>query len=199
MNDLVDITNFKDLKACDPNEVVKRTGSRFDSSRQCYLVRIWGHDYTVDLNGFKVWPESDHAPAYQGMMDLFILYFLMTSKDLIPSGEWVSEKDIPGGAGFFRGPHLVPTDLIVKRFGDNLAEFETACIAAGGEKLDLADAAFSFVVAPTTPVAVLYWVGDEDFPSEAKLLFDRTIQEHYPLDIIFSLAVEVCWRLGKSA
>jgi len=38
--------------------------------------------------------------------------------------------------------------------------------------------------------------GDEDFPSEARLLFDRTIQQHLPLDIIYALAVEVCHTLG---
>lgn len=199
MSELIDKTNYEDLKACDPDEVVKRVKCIYDSGLNCYTVRIWGHDYTVDFNKFRVSAKSEDPPAYQGMMDLFIVYYLMQSKDLPPSGEWVSEKDIPGGAGFFRGPHLVPADLIVKRFGDDLENFINACGAAGGKKLDLADAAFSFEITPTIPVAVLYWQGDEDFPSEAKLLFDRTIQEHCPLDIIFSLAVEVCWRLSKTA
>jgi hypothetical protein len=39
---------------------------------------------------------------------------------------------------------------------------------------------------------VVYWQGDEEFPPETKLLFDRTIDRHLPLDIIFALAVEIC-------
>ncbi len=60
----------------------------------------------------------------------------------------------------------------------------------------MADAAFLFNITPTIPVAVLYWQGDEDFPSEARLLFDRTIEQHLPLDIIYALSVEVCHALG---
>jgi hypothetical protein len=56
----------------------------------------------------------------------------------------------------------------------------------------MADAAFSFSITPRIPVAVLLWVGDDEFESEAKLLFDKTIVQHLPLDIIYALAVEIC-------
>ena len=45
----------------------------------------------------------------------------------------------------------------------------------GGQPLPMADAAYSFQVTPRTPVAVLYWQGDDDFPPEAKILFDRSL------------------------
>jgi hypothetical protein len=56
----------------------------------------------------------------------------------------------------------------------------------------MADAAFCFSITPDLPVAVLYWVGDEDFPAEAKILYDRSISELLTLDILFALAVGVC-------
>ncbi len=56
----------------------------------------------------------------------------------------------------------------------------------------MADAAFSFQITPNIPVAVLLWLGDEEFGSQANLLFDKTISQHLPLDIIYALAVEVC-------
>lgn len=61
----------------------------------------------------------------------------------------------------------------------------------------MADAAYVFKITPNIPVAVLLWLGDEDFGAEAKLLFDRTIGMHLPLDIIFALAVEVCREISK--
>jgi hypothetical protein len=61
----------------------------------------------------------------------------------------------------------------------------------------MADAAFAFSITPRIPVAVLLWEGDTEFPAEAKLLFDRTIAEQLPPDVIFSLAVEICNRLGN--
>ena len=46
------------------------------------------------------------------------------------------------------------------------------------------------------PVAVLLWRGDDEFPAQAKLLFDKTITEHLALDIIFGLTVEICLALS---
>ncbi len=198
MNNLVDITNFIDLKNCDVQEVVSRTRCKFDTALNQYEVSIWGYEYVVDLIEYKIFPKHSESPVYNGLIDLFILYFLMKSKDIKPSGKWVSQKDIPGGAGFFRGPHTIPTQTLTQRFGDDLSLFTGACKKADGKALSLADASFSFQITPTIPVAVLYWKGDQDFSSEAKLLFDQTIQAHLPLDIIFCLAVDVCYRLEKN-
>lgn len=63
----------------------------------------------------------------------------------------------------------------------------------------MADAAYRFIVTPRIPVAVLYWKGDDEFPPEAKILYDRTITEHLTSDIIFALAVEICARIGSAS
>ena len=46
-------------------------------------------------------------------------------------------------------------------------------------------------------MAALYWCGDDEFPAEAKILYDRTITEHLATDIIYALAVGVCRRLAS--
>ena len=61
----------------------------------------------------------------------------------------------------------------------------------------MADAAYRFSITAHIPVSVLYWIGDEEFPPEAKILYDRTITEHLSLDIVFALATEICTRIGK--
>ncbi len=48
------------------------------------------------------------------------------------------------------------------------------------------------------PVVVLHWQGDEDFPPEAHMLFDRSICRFLALDVVFALAVEICIRIGGS-
>jgi hypothetical protein len=60
----------------------------------------------------------------------------------------------------------------------------------------MADGAYSFSITHRIPIAVLFWDGDDDFPAEAKILFDRTITAHLTLDIVFSLADVVCRRIA---
>ncbi len=45
--------------------------------------------------------------------------------------------------------------------------------AQGRDRQDMADAAYIFYPVPHISLALLYWVGDEEFPAEAKLLFDQ--------------------------
>ena len=112
--------------------------------------------------------------------------------------EWISEKDIPGGPTFFRGPHAIPTDLITRTYQNDIAAFGRRCRVLRGEAVEMGDAAFRFQMTGRLPVVVLYWQGDEDFPPEARMLFDRSICRFLALDVVFALAVEICARIGRS-
>jgi len=43
MSDLIDETIFADLKACDPEDVILRTGCKFDKTCDQYFISVWGH------------------------------------------------------------------------------------------------------------------------------------------------------------
>ena len=62
----------------------------------------------------------------------------------------------------------------------------------------MGDAAFRFLITERLPVVVLYWQGDDDFPPEARMLFDRSICRLLAPDVVFALAVEICARIGRS-
>ena len=141
---------------------------------------------------------AKHTQNIHDYFYLFMIHYLLQSKETELSNEWISEKDIPGGATFFRGPHEIPTKLISLRFNNNINEFKARCEQLHGTPLNLADAAYSFRITPRIPVAVLYWIGDEDFPAESKILYDRTIAEHLASDIIYALAMGICERIGKA-
>ncbi len=191
----IDPIHFQDLSAKNSSDVVQRTNAVFDSSTRQYTLSVWGHDYVIDSDQQTVSSTDGFIPAQPDYMSLFIVHYLLGSTLAFPAGEWVSEKDIPGGAAFFRGPHTLPTGEIVNTFGDDLDRFSKTCSDIGGRSLDMADAAFAFDIRPNIPVALLYWQGDEDFGAEAKLLFDRSISQHLALDIVYALAVIVCKSL----
>ncbi len=198
MSDTIGKTIFEDLNACEPDNVVLRTGCQFNKADNQYFVEIWGSKYCVDLNKYEIFSPEKKDKTFQEFLYLFIMYYLIKSKNIQPSRVWISPKDITGGAAFFRGPHTIPGNLIAKRFGSDIDAFKKKSIELTGNPLDMADAAFNFQITPTIPVAVLYFLGDEEFPSESTLLFDKTIGLHLPLDIIFALAFEICNTLGTT-
>ena len=199
MKEVIDSRYFEELADQDPREVCRRTLCRYDTTRRAYLVRAWNEEYIVDPHKGEIGRIRRDTKAPHAYFFLFMVYYLVKGKDLVVSNEWISEKDIPGGATFFRGPHEIPTHLISNRYGNDGEGFAERCKRVGGTPLDMGDAGFRFLMVPRIPVAVLYWKGDDEFPSQARILYDRTITEHLTADIIFALDVEICRRIAGQA
>jgi hypothetical protein len=193
----LDARFFQQLSAMKPAEVCRRTLAQWNGEKGCYRLTAWGGEYEVDPKPGEIRPGSAGTRAVSNESGLTIIFYLLGGQDLPLTGEWISEKDIPGGEGFFRGPHAVPSHLITDRFGEDVEGFRAVCARLGGKPLDMADAAYVFRILPRVPAAVLLWRGDEEFPAEAKLLFDRMIGAHLPLDCVFALAGELCERIGR--
>ena len=197
MTTYIDHNYFHELAKAAPGTICRNGRCRFEPVERRYSLDIWGEEYFVDCAEHKIERASAHLPDPHEFFYLFVMFYLLSPEDGRLGGEWISEKDLPGGATFFRGPHRIPTELISGRFGNDLEDFKKCCEKLGGRAIDLGDAAFRFDIAPDIPVAVIYWQGDEDFPAEAGLLYDRSIIKLLPLDIVFALAVAVCSRIGR--
>lgn len=197
MIEILDNSYFLELQTALPEVICRNEHITYVLGKKQYAVTIWGDRYLIDPFGSSFDTSTITNPQPHEYFYLFILFYLLRIKDFPLINEWISEKDLPGGPTFFRGPHLVPTDLISKTFGNDLDAFSAWCKEQGGIAIDMGDAAFRFQITPDIPVVVLYWLGDEDFPAEAKILFDKSIAEQLPLDIVFALVVAVCDRVSS--
>jgi hypothetical protein len=129
---------------------------------------------------------------------LAILVYLVEAENIPLSGRWVSAKDLKGGEMFFRGPHSFPLASLLKAFGEDREGFLVAGKKCGGVPGTWGDASFQVMAFPRVPVQVLLWLTDEVFPAQISFLFDATIEQHLPLDVIFGLVSELCFQLGDS-
>jgi len=196
MTEIIDASYFTELKTTTPERLCRNNRCEYLANEQQYTIKVWGDQYLIDLQNSRIENIAPTGPPPHEYFYLFIIYYLLQVKDVPLVNEWISEKDLPGGPTFFRGPHLVPTEIICRKFGNDIQAFSSWCEKLGGIQIEMADAAFRFEITPDIPVAVLYWIGDEDFPAEAKILYDRSIIEQLTLDILFALAVGVCVRIG---
>lgn len=193
MSSYVSALHFRDLAELNPLDVCTRSGCSYNTVNQVYSLQAWNSDYIIDLRN-QVVRSVDTENTFHDYFDLFIIHYLLGARGTEPTGEWISEKDMPGGVTFFRGPHAVPTDWITATIVNDLELFTTKCESLGGTPLHMADRAFSFAITGKLPFALLYWIGDDEFPAEAKLLFDRSITDHLALDGIYALMVSICHR-----
>ena len=198
MTYIVDQGLFKQLGLLDWSDICHRSMSTYDLDKECYTITLWDREYAIYPHEGTIETLSSEFGEQHDYFHVFIVNYLIQVKDIPLAGEWISEKDIAGGVTFFRGPHVIPTKQLSDTFLNDTETFCRVCELLHGEPLEMADAAYRFSISPRIAVAVLYWQGDEDFPAESKLLFDRSISEHFALDTVFALAVEVCSRLASA-
>jgi len=115
-------------------------------------------------------------------LQALILYYFVTADGTPLTGKWVSFADLPGGRMYAPAFQGYTGNELVKVFGADVAAFQKVCRASGGSPLEIADVAYGFQALPRLPLAVTYWVGDEEFPSTSKILFDSSACHYLPID-----------------
>lgn len=196
MPELIDKHHFLELARLNPSDVCRRTSCTFDEIRNCYILPIWGVDYAIYPEACRVECAEGSRPLHE-YFTLFAMHYLLSAQEIHTADKWISEKDLPGGVTFFRGPHEIPTHRITEKVKNSVEAFKQLGCAYNGVPLEMADAAFIFHITDRIPVAILYWIGDDEFPAESKILYDKTLPQHFALDIVFALAVGLCEELGK--
>jgi hypothetical protein len=184
---------WKALAARDPAELSRRTLAAAEPGG--YSLDFLDRRYRVEPEAGRIGgPQADRLLA-DPEFELLLLTYLTQAADVPPEGTWVSEKDLPGGSLFFRGPHALPLEPLRARFGDDLPGFRRASERLGGGALPYGDAAYGFTVLPRIPAGCVLWARDEEFPARLNMLFDRSLGRHLPLDVVLALAHCLALRL----
>ena len=171
------------LRLLNPELVAARSGSYYLSlgpDRGELHFPLWGKPVILswpNLTGYS--NTDDELPPLIGAI---LLYYLITSDGSPNTGKWVSFADLPGGRTYNPAFQGYTGNEIVKAFGLALEKFKFACEKVGGQLVEVGDASFVFQALPRVPLMVTYWLGDEDFPSSCKILFDSSATHYLPID-----------------
>ena len=171
------------LRLLDPELVAGKSGCSYLSlgpDRGELHIPLWGN-MTVftwpNLTGYS--NTDDELPS---LIRALLLYYLATSDGTALTGKWVSFADLPGGRMYDQAFQGYTGNELVKAFDPDLERFKRICLAAGGTRSESGDASFIFMALPRFPVLINYWLGDEDFPSSCKILFDASATHYLPID-----------------
>lgn len=107
----------------------------------------------------------------------------------------ISPLQLPNGDVFFRGAHALPSARLEEAFGYDPQGFLKAGKSLGGAALSKGDASFCLKALPCIDIYFYLYSADEEFPAQAKIMFDRSITDYLPLDSIWALTNVVVKRL----
>ena len=171
------------LRVQNPGLIAARSGVSYltlGPDRGELHVPLWGNVCVLsfpELLGYNY--RDEQLSDFQQAM---LLYYLVNADGAPLTGKWVSFADLPGGRVYNAAFQGYSGDVIAKAFGFDLDRFNSACLEAGGKPVDVGNASFVFQALPRIPLMLTYWLGDEDFPSSCKMLFDESASHYLPID-----------------
>ena len=124
------------------------------------------------------WPDlkvlfgksGEEIPVQQQILLLHYLHGAWSSNGAEPTGEWISFQEVPDGRFYLDAFHRRAKNPLVQAF-------------------DQGDASVLVRALPRINVALILWEGDEEFPPEGNILFDRNI-------IQILSAEDIAWLAG---
>ena len=159
---------------------------------------LW-QGYEIDPLGFLI-RRADTGETPTEFTQALILTYLVTADGTPPSGGWIAYRDLPDGMFYAQAFRGYAENRLVRELGeDGLTRFRRAAARLGGTAIEIGDAGYAFRLLPRASLAAVYWLGDEDFPSRASVLFEDTAPHYLSTDGLAVLGSQMVNTLLEKA
>ncbi len=182
-----------------PSEVRRRALAGYDESEKAYELRLLSDDLLVYPRERKVVragaPVSESDPPPDFNTTLVSVHYLLKAREIPIANEYITESQVTDGAFFFKGPHVLASWRVEKRFGDNAAGFMEKGKLIGGTPISFGDVGLELLVLPRVQIAYILWEADDEFPARSQILFDASAEKHFALDVLWAMCNLVTHKL----
>jgi hypothetical protein len=181
-----------------PSKVVMWTGCERDADGNFRLEFFWT-EYLITADDYTVrMAEGGKEPS--SFIQSLILTYLVTGDGTTPSKRWIGFRELPDGMFYVQAFRGYTGIRLVRQLEGGLPSFKKASEQLGGEPIDaIGDAGYAFTLLPRVRVAVVYWRGDEELASQARVLFEDTAPHYMPTDGLAIMGSHLVGSLLRTA
>ena len=180
-----------------PELIVNQTGSIWvpDGAESGFFhLKLWNQPIKVSYPDGLVFREAAKDPSPPVEQALLLYYFTIADGSPLRRS-WISFSELPDGKFYNQAFQGYTGKEIARAFENDLGAFQSAAEKLGGERQELGDRSYRFVALPRVPLMVAYWIGDEDFPASAQVLFDASAGSYLTTDSFAILGSTIAHRL----
>lgn len=187
------------LKDCDFDASSKRL--KLERLGQAIAVNFLGRTYRITKDAVELAEEtlvwSVKSEGYDYNLKSVLGYYVLSEADLEPENDFCDIGHF--SHGIFIRQHWVKNTL-GEVFGNDYHRFRITAEKLGmvfeGEKSS-GQYSWRYTLLPKIPVKIVYYEGDDEFPTKLQILFDKTAIGFYkfePLAVLYG-----CFREGLAA
>lgn len=193
--------SIKELEARDVESIARFSGSLLKNNgeeRRDLLLRFLNRDVNISWPGltFSYKDSPDEVPVQQQVLILHYLIGACNAGLEQDSGEWISFQDLPEGRFYMDSFIKRAKEPLLMTFGGEPKKMaELALSMYNASPMEFGDFSVFVQALPMVPVVLVLWQGDDEFPPEGNILFDRNISGILPAEDIALLAGLVVYPL----
>lgn len=171
-----------EIRRVQPQSLAANTGSLYheESDNQGFFrISIWEEPFKLTYPALEVFnPKSPLILPNQALL----FYYFFTADGFPKSDRWISFTELPDGMFYTQAFQSYTGKELARIFQDDRESFEAAAKVCGGKQVEFGGVSYEFELLPYISLLVVFWEGDEDFPSTFQLLFNASTNHYMPTD-----------------
>ena len=198
------------VQSIDPFEMANRCALeylRFDPAVQDspgeprgeFRLNLWGKPILLS------YPELIARDVHSGQelpsfLQAMLLYYFDTCDGTPAAGQWIAFSELPDGRFYAQAFQGYTGKPLAQAIGEDISAFSQAAESCSGQRVFFfGDMAYAFQALPRVALLIVFWQGDEDFPSTCQVLFDATVSHCLPTDACAILGSQLTQQLIRAA
>ncbi|MDL2269978.1 DUF3786 domain-containing protein [Desulfosarcina sp. OttesenSCG-928-A07] len=182
-----------------PDEVARFAGA--ERTPEGFRLSFLGRPVVVRASDMAVsWENQKPDETFSLTDTVLILHYLQGAGGQLPTGNMVAYRQITGGEFYQDAFHRRAEIPLAQTFGQTPGLLTKAVALMGGTLVpDFGDESGKFTVLPHIDLITLVYLGDEEFESSGKVLFDAVISAYLSLEDAAWLGSALVYRLMGAA
>lgn len=166
------------LAAKDPEEMAAKSGCPYDLATSSFSVPCLNHPFTVTYpDGVVKYAATELEPYF--ILQIVMLNYLSRADGTPLSYDFIPYRDLEFGSAFYDAFQRTAIYPLARTFGQKPELLLAAAAPFGGiPHTQGSGTGVILYLLPRVPVLYKVWPGDDEFPAQANILLDRTIN-HY--------------------
>lgn len=177
----------------DPAEMSARCARPWDGGARTITMELLGEPYSVSHPDFTI---VGATPLCNAERILFLRY-LLDGRCTMPSGQYLTYREFPWGEVYLRQFNGRCVQRFAFSYGNKPELLEKIMSKLPSKRLNHSDEGWEVELMPQLTMRFLLWLGDEEFPPNAQILFSDNFRYAFTAEDLAVVGDIVLGRMKK--
>ncbi len=187
------------LTAIDPRTLATNANATMKPEAATLLLKVMDEDCAVNLSDRTIECTSRLPGGPNDHLQILILHYLLGAGNAQVANRLATYREFEGGALYYQAFKGRTIDRLVREFGERADLLKHVGDAVHAEPVKMGSVAFRVNFFPKLPITIVLWLGDEEVPASANLLFDANAGQMLATEDLSVLGGELVSRLIELA